>query len=371
MIQRRAIGVKSNKYTLVAANVRLIVLKQLANYLRSILVLVICGCSVISHASENNNAVQLSTSEIAEYQRYSIDIAEIIQSDNIEQALAAYSSPLTIFVRSEVIRALAEPATLSQRNEQWLTEQLSNPQSIVTMNADHPNKQLTVLKIANLANATLHHRAVVKLAKHYQRQISLQDWYWPEFLASDDKFNMRALSRALSDVTQTELNWLVENLVEQASLSSVSNELLYRLLSQANSNGDETQQASYYQQLMTTMLANKADEFSYQMVNYLAEQSNHQLAIDYLAIAANNQALASLALNKLAKNFAAEERSQQLLIAKLKQQDSAFIAAAAISQSDNAELLLQARTLAKSAAKGQPSQVKLAIETFIARSEDK
>ncbi|MEW6981082.1 hypothetical protein AAD001_00365 [Colwelliaceae bacterium 6471] len=208
--------------------------------------------------------------------------------------------------------------TSAQRN--WVTEQLNSTQTLQMRNPDHPNQLIDVIDISQQAASTLKQWTIADKATTFFDQWMAQNWSWQQFNQHPDNTDFLALENALAQADKLSIDWLFTKLIDEQQLPRSSNRLLFLL----------------FKKLPSSILAeqlwrNETDQFSYQTLQTINTIFDTERAIEQLSYAMNNKHLLSQALLLLAKHYPTDEVAHGLLLNKLQQPNSSWLAAAAIS----------------------------------------
>jgi len=230
-----------------------------------------------------------------------------------------------IIVKSRVLTLLSQQQP-SDEQKAWVVAQVNSSENLKLLNSDHPKHVIEVVNIARQAKNTLFQWQINKKQDNYYQQWLNQNWHWELFISSATELEYKAFSQAIVTTDELTIDWLQQQLIGEG-LTQANNRLL-ALLTSRKSNLI----------LLNQLWKNPSDQYSYQVLQQIKEILSSEQAIEQLVLASENDKLISQSLFLLATNFQYDEQAQKFLLTKLQQPSSAWYAAAALSQTTNAEL---------------------------------
>jgi len=253
-----------------------------------------------------------------------------------------------ILAKSQLLILLSQQLPTEEQRT-WVLEQYNSNDSLQLANPDHPEQLIEVLNIARQARVTEFEWQVIQEAKTLYSHWSAQNWRWPLFIKSPTELEYRGLAKAILLADELTINCLQQGLVKQ-ELSSASNRLLAILIKEkANS------------LLLKQLWLNPSDQYSYQVLQHITPLLSTKEAIEHLALASENDKLASQSILLLAKNFQHHDTAQKFLLQKLQHPKTAWFVAAALSQTNDRQLQKDVSALAQ---KSNSEAIKYVIESF-------
>jgi len=251
----------------------------------------------------------------------------------------ASSSEEVVLIKSRLLTLLSQQQP-NDEQESWVLEQSNSNENLQLVNPDHPEQLLEIINIARQAKNTLFQWQVIQQTKNIFEQWQVQNWHWQLFIEASTELDYQALTKAIVKIDELTIDWLQQQLEEQA-LKTASNRLL-AILIKGKSNPI----------LLKQLWKNPADQYSYQLLQHLKTILPTEKAIEQLILASENDKLISQSLLLLTTNYQHNERAQHFLIKKLQQPRTAWYAAAVLSQASNSELQKKVVALAQKSSKG-------------------
>ncbi|NMP31730.1 hypothetical protein HII17_09160 [Thalassotalea sp. M1531] len=237
-----------------------------------------------------------------------------------------------VMIRAKALKLLANK-TPTKQQQVWVEQQLNSKLVLTGTNPDHPEQVMTLVNIASLAKAT---RFQWQIRQHSSLQITkilANQWQWQDF-EQHNKLAQQAFSYTLSQLSESGIEQLQQSVFNQQFLSQLTNRTLAGLIL-----------AKPSLQMSKQLFGNKTDEFSYQQLGQVQDLYASEQAVELLTLASTNEKLLSMSLMRLSRTYASEEKARSVLLTYLKNKESAWLAASAISQSNNIELKRLVRQL--------------------------
>jgi len=289
----------------------------------------LCSVSSVAYGAPFGNVPETVEQELTE------QLPEYLtRLEQLEEIIERLPYKQQVNITAKALKLLAAQMPKPGQKE-WVNKQLSSSLMLTSENPDHPEQQITLINIAGLAKATSMHWQVQQVSLEQQADIVGQQWDWASF----DQGNLiiqRALVHTIEAISPQLLTQLQYSLINQAFLSKATNRTLATLL---------TGQPNLA--LAQQLFSNPADEFSYQQLSQIDSAFPELQAIKLLTTAVKNNALQSMSLLTLSTKYAHNKNVRDTLILHLKNKESAWLAASAISQTKNIDLQREVITLSK------------------------
>ncbi|MBE1301542.1 MAG: hypothetical protein GJ680_16770 [Alteromonadaceae bacterium] len=150
------------------------------------------------------------TNLLQQLQRYPIDTEKLLESASQSSA----DEPLSILRNAQLIKFLRSKEQLTAQEQNWLKLRASDTHQLFLRDSDHPEKDITLYDIANLASSTLQFfedkiGASELLSKWRKQGFETSDF---ESLANEEK--QQTFSMLLEEMAPVEAMGMVDQLLE-------------------------------------------------------------------------------------------------------------------------------------------------------------
>lgn len=222
----------------------------------------------------------------------------------------------------------------SQTQIEWVTSQLNSEALLTVAYQDHPERQIPVVDIAQLARTTLTmwkiNQSVVQLNAEWQNG----SFDWKHELSGSDAHTETALIKWIAQFPQEQVDGIHDSFRQDGMAHLGSDNRVLAAMA------EKTQSV----ELATYLLKRAPDEFSYQFVQQVSDKFEQNNAIELLILAARHGRLQSLALMHLTKTYSAESKVQKQLLQFLAHEETQWMTASIVANVGHAAFKRQLKS---------------------------